>query len=71
MSLMPILAVSRMRNTSFFEPYFLKLFRQYQNPSLNLLLYGDKALSPEINTTLFEKVQAFIFKTKRFQPLWV
>ena len=41
---------------------------QYQNPSLNLLLYGDKALSPEINTTISKKVQAFILQTKRFQP---
>ena len=40
----------------------------YQNPSLNLLLYDDRALSPEINTTIFEKVQAFILQTKRFQP---
>ena len=40
---------------------------RYQNPSLNLLLYGDKALSPEINTRISEKVQAFILQTKRFQ----
>ena len=33
---------------------------QYQNPNLILLLHGDKALSTEINTTVFEKVQAFI-----------
>ena len=48
--------------------YELDAVSRYQNPSLNLLLCGDKALSPEINTTLFEKVQAFILQTKRFQP---
>ena len=41
---------------------------QYQNPSLNLLLYGNKELSPEINITIFERVQAFILQPKRFQP---
>ena len=69
-------AVSRMRNTSFFHCGNYQLHRtvlldavsQYQNPSLNLLLYGDKALSPEFNTTIFEKVQAFLLQTKRFQP---
>ena len=30
---------------------------QYQNPSLNLLLYDDKALSPEINITIFENLR--------------
>ena len=46
----------------------LDTISQYQNPSLNILLYGDKALSPGINTIIFEKVQAFILQTKRFQP---
>ena len=71
------MAMSRMRNTSFFhcgnyqlhQTVLLDAFPQYQNPSLTLLLYGDKGLPPEINTTIFEKEQAFILQTKRFQPL--
>ena len=53
--------------TSFIELLILDTVSHYQNPSLNLLLYGDKVLSPVINTTIFEKVQAFILQTKRFQ----
>ena len=34
---------------------------QYQNPSLILLLSGEKALSPDINTTIFERVQGCFF----------
>ena len=56
------------RNYQLHRTVLLEAVSQYQNPSLNLLLYGDKALSPEINTTIFEKIQAFILQTKRFQP---
>ena len=54
-------------NYQFHRTVLLDAISQYQNPSLNLLLCGDKALSPKINTTIFEKVQAFILQTKRFQ----
>ena len=54
-------------------PYFqdqrnelLNAVLQFQTPSLSLLLYGDISLSLEINKTIFENVQRFIVKTKRF-----
>ena len=56
------------RNYQLHRNVLLEAVSQYHNPSLNILLYGDKALSPEINTTIFEKVQAFILQIKRFQP---
>ena len=62
-----------MRNTSFFIveiTSFIELYgaiSQYQNPNLTLLQYGDKAMSPAINATIFGKEHLF-YKTKRFQP---
>ena len=63
-----------MLNIFFFHcPYFqdqrnelLNAVLQFQTPSLSLLLYGDISLLLEINKTIFENVQRFIVKTKRF-----
>ena len=38
----------------------------HQPPSLNLLLYGDSALSQETNNFIFEQVHKYILETKRF-----
>ena len=55
-------------NYQLHQTVLLDAVSQYQSPSLNLLLFGDKALSPDIDATIFEKVQAFILQSKRFQP---
>ena len=44
----------------------LNAVSQYQYPTLNLFLYGDLSLSPDINSLIFEKVYKFIVETKRF-----
>ena len=38
----------------------------YQQPSLNLFLFGDLSLSQEINKMIFEHVYKFITNSKRF-----
>lgn len=44
----------------------LNAVSQYQYPTLNLFLYGDLSLSPDINSLIFDKVYKFIVETKRF-----
>ena len=54
-------------------PYFqaqrldlLNTISYYQTPTLHIMLYGDRALSLEVNKKIFESVQKFILQTKRF-----
>lgn len=39
----------------------------YQTPSLDLILYGDNALSLEINQRIFSYVHKYIIDSRRFQ----
>ena len=53
----------------FYQVQRNKLFNAilpYQNPSLNLFLYGNSSLSRAINSCIFEHVQKFIVETKCF-----
>ena len=54
-------------------PYFqaqrldlLNTILHYQMPTLHIILYGDTALSLEVNKNIFESVQKFILQTKCF-----